>query len=204
MIPVADQLRPTAPAAVARIRALALRAVLLTGDKGRAAVAVARQLGMPAADVFAGVRPAGKAEIIRRLQAQGQPVAFVGDCVNDAAALAQADLGLAVGTGTDAAIGAADLTLGSGDPAGMADAVALARAAMAVIRANLAWAAGYNVTVVGFTQPLPSREAQSGCRPAGRSGSRSGPAARRPAAAMSLRRAATWPRRGSPAARRPN
>jgi P-type Cu+ transporter len=159
VVTVADQLRPTAPAAVARIRDLGMRAVLLTGDNRRAAVAVARQLGIPPADVYAGIRPEGKAKIIRQLQAQGQPTAFAGDGVNDAAALAQADLGLAVGTGTDAAIGAADLTLVSGDPAGIADAIALARAAMAVIRVNLRWAFGYNVVAVplaalGFLNPL--------------------------------------------------
>jgi len=156
---VADQIRPTAAAAIARIRGLGLRPVLLTGDNERAARAIAEEVGIAAADVFAGVRPEGKAEIIRRLQAEGQPAAFVGDGVNDAAALAQADLGLAIGTGTDAAIGAADLTLVSGDPVGATDAISLARSAMTVIRANLAWAFGYNVVAVplaalGYLNPL--------------------------------------------------
>ncbi len=158
-IVVADRLRPTAAAAVARVRVLGLRPVLLTGDNERAAQAVARQAGIPADSVFAGVRPEGKATVIRQLQDSGQPAVFVGDGVNDAAALAQADLGMAVGTGTDAAIGAADLTLVNGDPGGVADAMQLARAAMTVIRANLAWAFGYNVIAIplaalGYLNPL--------------------------------------------------
>jgi P-type Cu+ transporter len=156
---VADRLRPTAAAAVARLRDLGLRPMMLTGDNERAALAIAGQVGIDAADVFAGVRPEGKAEVIRRLQAAGQPAAFVGDGVNDAAALAQADLGLALGTGADAAIGAADITLVSGDPASAADAISLARAAMTVIRGNLAWAFGYNVialplAALGYLNPL--------------------------------------------------
>jgi P-type Cu+ transporter len=158
-IVVTDQLRPGAAAAVARLHRLGLRTVLLTGDNGQAARAVARQAGIADSDVFAGVRPEGKAEIIRRLQDGGQLAAFAGDGVNDAAALAQASLGMAIGTGTDAAIGAADLTLVSGDPAAIADAVQLARATMTVIRANLAWAFGYNVIAIplaalGYLNPL--------------------------------------------------
>jgi Cu+-exporting ATPase len=156
---VADRLRPTAAAAVARIRRLGLRPVLLTGDNEHAAMAVARQAGIPADSVFAGVRPDGKAAVIRQLQDDGQPAVFVGDGINDAAALAQADLGMAAGTGTDAAIGAADLTLVNGDPAGIADAIQLARATMTVIRANLVWAFGYNVIAIplaalGYLNPL--------------------------------------------------
>ena len=159
LLVVADWLRPTAASAVARIQSLGLRPVLVTGDNERAALAIAGQVGIATADVHAGVRPDGKAEIIRRLQAEGQSAAFVGDGVNDAAALAQADLGVALGTGTDAAIGAADLTLVSGDPAGVTDALSLARAAMTVIRANLTWAFGYNVVAVplaalGYLNPL--------------------------------------------------
>ena len=158
-IVIADQLRPGAGAAVARLHRLGLRTVLLTGDNEQTARAVARQVGIADGDVFAGVGPEGKAEVIRRLQDSGQPAAFAGDGVNDAAALAQASLGMAVGTGTDAAIGAADLTLVSGDPAAIADAVQLARAAMTVIRANLAWAFGYNVIAIplaalGYLNPL--------------------------------------------------
>jgi P-type Cu+ transporter len=133
--------------------------VLLTGDNKRVAAAVARQVGIASTDVLAGVRPDGKAAVIRQLREDGQPAVFVGDGVNDAAALAQADLGMAVGTGTDAAIGAADLTLVSGDPAGIVDAIQLARAAMTVIRANLAWAFGYNLIAIplaalGYLNPL--------------------------------------------------
>jgi P-type Cu+ transporter len=156
---VADRLRPGAAAAVARIRGLGVRPVLLTGDSEHAALAVARQLAIPPGDVFAAVRPEEKAAVIRRLQAGGQGVAFAGDGVNDAAALAQADLGMAAGTGTDAAIGAADLTLAGGDPAGIAGALQLARAAITVIRANLVWASAYNLIAIplaalGYLNPL--------------------------------------------------
>ncbi len=156
---VADQLKPHADAAVAWVRELGLRPVLLTGDNPRVALAVASQLGIPSSDVFADVRPEGKVEVIRRLQASGLTVAFVGDGVNDAAALAQADLGMALGAGTDAAIGAADLTLVGSDPLSIVSAIRLARATMAVIRANLAWASGYNVIAIplaalGYLNPL--------------------------------------------------
>ena len=156
---VADQLRPGAPATVARLRQLGLRPMLLTGDNERAALAVARQLGIPADSVLAGVRPEGKAEAVREMQDAGMPAAFAGDGVNDAAALAQADFGMAAGRGADAAIGAADLTLVSGDPAAIADAIELARATMTAIRANLAWASGYNVVAIplaalGYLNPL--------------------------------------------------
>jgi P-type Cu+ transporter len=156
---VADELRPGAAAAVTRLRALGLRPVLLTGDNERAARAVAGRLGIAADSVLAGVRPEGKAEVIREMRAGGLPAVFAGDGVNDAAALAQADLGMAAGTGTDVAIGAADLTLVSGDPAAIADAIELARATMTVIRINLAWAFGYNVIAIplaalGYLNPL--------------------------------------------------
>jgi len=156
---VADRLKPHAGEAIARLRALRLRPMLLTGDNSRAALAVAAQLGIPASDVFAEVQPEGKVEAIRRLQADGIAVCFVGDGVNDAAALAQADLGMAIGAGTDAAIGAADLTLVGGDPATAAEAIQLARATVAVIRGNLAWASGYNLLAIplaalGYLNPL--------------------------------------------------
>jgi P-type Cu+ transporter len=156
---VADQLKPHAVAAVARVRGLGLRPVLLTGDNSRAALAAAGQLGIPASDVIAGVRPEEKVAAIRRMQADGFPVAFAGDGVNDAAALAQADLGLAIGAGADAAIGAADLTLAAGDPASVADAIQLARTTVTVIRTNLAWASGYNLIAIplaalGYLNPL--------------------------------------------------
>jgi P-type Cu+ transporter len=156
---VADTLRPGAAAAVARIQRLGLRTALVTGDSERAARAVAEQLGIGPDDVAARVRPEEKAAIVRSLQADGRSVAMVGDGVNDAAALAQADLGLATGTGTDAAIGAADLTLVNGDPQAIANALVLARVTLTVIRANLIWAFGYNVIAIpmaalGFVNPL--------------------------------------------------
>ncbi len=156
---LADRLKPDAAWTVARIRDLGLRPFLLTGDNEPTALAVAAELDIPAEAVFAGIGPDGKAEVIGRLAAQGCPVAFVGDGVNDAAALARADLGMALGTGTDAAIGAADLTLIGDEPAAAADAIQLARATGTVIRANLAWAFGYNVIAVpaaalGYLNPL--------------------------------------------------
>jgi P-type Cu+ transporter len=158
-IVVADQLKPHAADAVAHLRDLGLRPVLLTGDNARAARSVAAQLGIAAADVRAEVRPEGKVEAVRRLQSAGEAVALAGDGVNDAAALAQADLGMAVGTGADAAIGAADLTLVSGDPLSIVSAIELARATMAVIRGNLAWASAYNLIAIplaalGYLNPL--------------------------------------------------
>jgi P-type Cu+ transporter len=159
VLAVSDTIRPGSAAAVARIRALGLSPLLLTGDSQGTALAVAAELGIPAERVFGGVRPDGKAQVIRELQAGGIAVAMVGDGVNDAAALAQADLGMAVGTGTDAAIGAADLTLVGGDPGGVADAIQLARATVAVARANLRWAFGYNVIAIpvaalGYLNPV--------------------------------------------------
>jgi Cu+-exporting ATPase len=156
---VADTLRPGAAEAVARIQRMGLRAALLTGDSERAAGAVAATLRIAPEYVLARVRPEEKADVIRSLQDDGFSVAMVGDGINDAAALAQADLGMAAGTGTDAAIGAADLTLISPDPHTIADALMLARVALAVIRGNLAWAFGYNVIAIpmaalGFLNPL--------------------------------------------------
>jgi P-type Cu+ transporter len=156
---IADRLRSAAATAVARIRDLGLHPVLLTGDNERTARAVADELGIPGDDVFAGVSPEGKAAVIRRLQGDGVAAAFAGDGINDAAALAQADLSMAMGTGTDAAMGVADVTLISGDPGSITDAIRLSRATMTVIRANLAWAFGYNVialplAALGYLNPL--------------------------------------------------
>jgi Cu+-exporting ATPase len=156
---IADQLKPHAAEAVARIRRLGIRPLLVTGDNEHAARSVADDLGLRGPDVLAGVKPEGKVEAVRSLQADGTAVALVGDGVNDAAALAQADLGLAVGSGADAAIGAADLTLIGGDPLSIVTAVELARATMGVIRANLAWASGYNLVAIplaalGYLNPL--------------------------------------------------
>jgi P-type Cu+ transporter len=156
---VADTVKPAAPAAVTRMRVLGLRPVLLTGDNPRAAAAVAARLGIPERDVLAGVPPEGKVDAVKRLQGEGRVVAVVGDGVNDAAALVQADLGMAIGTGTDAAIAAGDLTLVSGDPWAAADAILLARATLRTIRVNLAWAFGYNLVALpaaalGYLNPL--------------------------------------------------
>ena len=146
LLTVSDTIKPTARAAVTRLRHLGLHPVLLTGDNERAARAVADQVGID--DVIAGVDPVGKLAAIKRLQAEHRTVAMVGDGVNDAAALAQADLGLAMGTGTDAAIEAADLTLVGGDPRAVADAIILSRKTLATIKGNLGWAFGYNAAAL--------------------------------------------------------
>ena len=139
-------MKPTSAEAVARLRALGLRPVLLTGDNERAAAAVAAQVGID--EVVAEVLPEGKVDVVRRLQAEGRVVAMVGDGVNDAAALAQADLGLAMGTGTDVAIEASDLTLVRGDLRSAADAIRLSRRTLATIKGNLFWAFAYNLAAL--------------------------------------------------------
>ena len=159
MLPVSDAVKAGSAEAVSRLRALGLRVVMLTGDSRRPALAVACQLGIGEDDVFPGVRPDGKLQRIQELQAAGHAVAMVGDGVNDAAALTQADLGIAVGTGTDAAIGAADVTFVGGDPRRIADAIVLARAVLRTIRVNLGWAFGYNLVALplaalGYLNPL--------------------------------------------------
>ncbi|GAA1754093.1 heavy metal translocating P-type ATPase [Streptomonospora arabica] len=143
VLAVSDTLKPTSKEAVARLRALGLRPVLLTGDTSGVAEAVAAEVGI--GEVVAEVLPEDKVAVVRRLQEQGGTVAMVGDGVNDAAALAQADLGLAMGTGTDVAIEAGDLTLVRGDLRVAADAIRLSRRTLATIRGNLFWAFGYNV-----------------------------------------------------------
>nr|WP_202924413.1 heavy metal translocating P-type ATPase [Cellulomonas sp. H30R-01] len=143
-----DPVKPTSAQAVAELRALGLRPVLLTGDNLGAARAAARTVGIAEDDVVAQVLPADKVAQVQRLQAEGRRVAMVGDGVNDAAALATADLGLAMGTGTDVAIEAADLTLVRGDLRTAGQAVRLSRKTLSVIRQNLFWAFAYNVAAI--------------------------------------------------------
>ncbi|MFE6845091.1 heavy metal translocating P-type ATPase [Streptomyces sp. NPDC057686] len=146
VLTVADAVKETSAEAVSRLRALGLTPVLLTGDNKAVAETVAREVGID--EVIAEVLPQDKVDVVRRLQAEGRTVAMVGDGVNDAAALAQADLGLAMGTGTDAAIEAGDLTLVRGDLRVAADAIRLSRRTLATIKGNLFWAFGYNVAAL--------------------------------------------------------
>jgi P-type Cu+ transporter len=157
MIAVADTVKPTSAAAVQQLRRLGLTPVLLTGDHRTSAENVARQVGID--EVIADVTPQGKVAEVTRLQESGRQVAMVGDGVNDAAALAQADLGIAMGTGTDVAIQASDLTLVRGDLRAAADAIRLARATLRTIHVNLFWAFAYNVAAIplaalGFLNPM--------------------------------------------------
>lgn len=153
VLEVADAVKDTSPEAIVRLRALGLTPILLTGDNQAVAASVAAAVGITGASegagqVIADVMPEDKVEVIKRLQAEGRTVAMVGDGVNDAAALAQADLGLAMGTGTDAAIEAADLTLVTGDLNTTATAIRLARRTLRTIRGNLFWAFAYNVAAI--------------------------------------------------------
>ncbi|MFD0258589.1 heavy metal translocating P-type ATPase [Kitasatospora indigofera] len=148
VLEIADTVKPTSAKAIAELRALGLRPVLLTGDNRAVAQAVAAEVGIDPADVVAEVLPEDKVATVRALQAEGRSVAMIGDGVNDAAALAQADLGLAMGTGTDAAIEAADLTLVRGDLRSAGDAIRLSRRTLATIKGNLFWAFAYNVAAI--------------------------------------------------------
>ena len=157
VIVVSDTVKESSRDAVTELRELGLTPVLLTGDNRRAAAAVARQVGI--GEVIAEVLPAEKVNHIKQLQAKGKVVAMVGDGVNDAAALAQADLGLAMGTGTDVAIAASDLTLVRGDLRAAPDAIRLSRATLRTIKGNLFWAFAYNVAALplaalGLLNPL--------------------------------------------------
>ena len=157
LLVVADTVKPTSSEAIAELRELGLRPVLLTGDNEATARAVAAEVGIE--ETIAEVLPDEKAATIERLQSEGRTVAMVGDGVNDAPALAQADLGLAIGTGTDVAIEASDITLISGDPRAIADAIRLSRRTLTTIKGNLFWAFAYNVAALplaaaGFLNPL--------------------------------------------------
>lgn len=159
VIVVADTVKDSSAEAISQFRQLGLRPVLLTGDNRRAAQAVAAQVGIDASDVIAEVLPADKVNAVKDLQDRGRVVAMVGDGVNDAAALVQADLGLAMGTGTDVAIEASDITLVRGDLRAAADAIRLSRATLKTIKGNLFWAFAYNVAALplaalGLLNPL--------------------------------------------------
>jgi Cu+-exporting ATPase len=157
LLAVADAPKPTSAEAVAAFRRLGLRPILLTGDNRTVARSVASAVGID--EVHAGVLPEQKADVIARLRSEGRVVAMVGDGVNDAIALATADLGIAMGTGTDAAIEASDLTVVSGDLVAAVDAVRLSRRTLAIIKGNLFWAFAYNVAAIplaalGLLNPL--------------------------------------------------
>jgi P-type Cu+ transporter len=159
IISLRDTVKEGSAAAVARLKALGLRPILLTGDNAAVAAQVAAAVGIDGEDVYAGVLPEGKVEAVRRLQAGGATVAMAGDGVNDAAALAQADLGIAMGSGTDVAIEAADLTVMGNDLAQVAQAIELSRKTLATIKTNLFWAFFYNavgipVAALGLLNPM--------------------------------------------------
>jgi Cu+-exporting ATPase len=158
LLPTVDEIKPEAAAAVRDLQASGLEVWLVTGDQARTAQAVAASIGIPADRVLSEVLPAGKADAVASIQGRGKRVAMVGDGINDAPALARADVGIAIGTGTDVALEASDVTLVGGDPRGVGRAIELSRRTMRVIRQNLFWAFGYNVILIpvamGILYPL--------------------------------------------------
>ena len=148
LIALRDAAKPSAAGAVAEVRAAGIDVWLLSGDSRAVAESIAAEVGIPRERVLADVLPEDKAEAVARLRAEGRVVAMVGDGINDAPALATADVGIAIGTGADVAIEAADVTLVGGDPRGVAAAIRLSRATMRIVRQNLAWAFGYNVVLI--------------------------------------------------------
>jgi len=163
-IEVADAMRPSAPEAVGRLRGMGLDVSMLSGDRRDTAEAIAREAGIES--VFAEVRPEGKVAEVKKLQAAGKRVAMVGDGINDAPALAQANLGIAMGSGTDIAMEAGDITLMRGDPRSVAEAIDLSRRAMRIMRQNLFWAFAYNaigipVAAFGLLSPMVAAAAMA-------------------------------------------
>lgn len=141
-------MKPSSRRAIDELKAMGITPVLLTGDNAEVAARVASEVGIAAGDVIAGVKPTEKADVVKRLQAEGKRVAMVGDGVNDSAALATADIGMAMGTGTDAAIEASDLTLVRGDLTTVPTALRLSRKTLGTIKANLFWAFAYNTAAI--------------------------------------------------------
>ena len=159
IISLRDTVKAGSARAIARLKGLGLRPILLTGDNAAVAAVVAAEVGIVPEDVFADVLPEGKADTVRKLQAAGSIVAMVGDGVNDAPALAQADLGIAMGSGTDVAIEAADLTIMGNDLAQVAQSIELSRKTLRTIKTNLFWAFAYNtlgipVAALGLLNPM--------------------------------------------------
>ena len=148
VIRLSDAVKPTSAAAIAELTAMGIRPVLLTGDSAAVAHRVADEVGIARADVIAGVLPTEKAAVVQRLQSEGRRVAMVGDGVNDSVALATADIGMAMGTGTDAAIEAGDVTLVRGDLRTVPTALRLATRTLRTIRVNLFWAFAYNIAAI--------------------------------------------------------